>query len=153
MHDPRVPLPSSCFSIGLALRVIRFSIPGPELAGDGGVTFPWSVESLNARFNGLFGDVLERVDTRIGLARRTHGRCFLALGGKGMATGEGDVTLKEEKMFAGARGEFGESGEGDRGDFGVGEVDAEVTKRKAGAREGERESERRSCRMAEVAST
>lgn len=56
-------------------------------------------------------------------------------------------------MLAGACFEGGESGEGDRGDFGVGEVDVEVTRRKAGPLEGDLESERRSCRMAEVAST
>lgn len=114
---------------------------------------PWSVESLNARFKGLFGDVRERVETRIGLGRRTHARFFLALGGNGMAKGDGAVTLNEEKMLPDACGGFGESGDGDSGDFGVGEVDTEVTNRKAGARDGERESERRSCRMAEVAST
>ncbi len=63
------------------------------------------------------------------------------------------MTVKAEKMLAGACFEGGESGEGDRGDFGVGEVDVEVTRRKAGPLEGDLESERRSCRMAEVAST
>ncbi len=70
MPAPRVSLPSLCFSIGLALLVILFSAPVADPAHDGGVPFPLSVESLKARFIGLFGEVLERVDTRIGLALR-----------------------------------------------------------------------------------
>ena len=61
--------------------------------------------------------------------------------------------MKDEKIFAEVDFEAGESGEGDRGDFGVGDGEAEVTKRKAGPLEGDLESDRRSCRMAEVAST
>ena len=149
---PRVTLPSLSFSVGLALLGALFSTPVPEPAGDDGVPFPLSVESLRARFIGLLGEVLERVDTRIGLARRTHDRFFFALGGKGTANGEGEVTAKDEKMFAEVVFD-GECGEGDSGDFGVGDGDAEVTRRKAGPLDGDLESERRSCRIAEVAST
>ena len=149
---PRVTLPILSFSVGLALLVARFSVPVPQPAGDDGVPFPLSVESLRARFIGLFGDVLERVETRIGLARRTHDRFFLALGGNGTAKGEGELTANDEKMFAQVMFD-GERGEGDSGDLGVGDVDAEVTRRKAGPFEGDLESDRRSCRMAEVAST
>lgn len=152
MPAPRVTLPSLSFSVGLALLVALFSSPVPEPAGDDGVPFPLSVESLRARFIGLFGEALERVDTRIGLARRTPVRFFFALGGNGTAKGEGDVTANEEKMFVEVVFD-GESGEGDSGDFGVGDGDADVTRRKAGPREGDLESDRRSCRMAEVAST
>jgi hypothetical protein len=149
---PRVTLPNMSFSVGLALLVTLFSAPVPGLAGDDGVAFPLSVESLRARFIGLFGEVLERADTRIGLGRRTQDRDFFALGGKGTASGDVEVTAKDEKVFAEVAFD-GESGEGERGDLGVGDGDAEVTRRKAGPLEGERESDRRSCRMAEVAST
>lgn len=147
MPAPRVTLPNLSFSVGLALLVALFSSPVPERAGDDGVPFPLSVESLRARFIGLFGEVLERVDTRIGLARRTPVRFFFALGGNGTAKGEGEVTAKEEKMFVEV------VFDGESGDLGVGDGDADVTRRKAGPREGDLESDRRSCRMAEVAST
>lgn len=149
---PRVTRPSLSFSVGLALRVALFSTPVPEPAGDDGVPFPLSVESLRARFIGLFGEALERADVRIGLSRRAHGRFFFALGGKGTAKGEVDVTAKDERMFAEV-GFDGDSGEGDRGDLGLGDGDAEVTRRKAGPLEGDLESDRRNCRRAEVAST
>lgn len=149
---PRITLPNLSFSVGLALLVALFSTPVPGPACDDGVPFPLSVESLRARFIGLFGEVLDRADTRIGLARRTEVRFFFALGGKGTAKGDVELTVKEEKMFAEVVFD-GERREGERGDLGVGDGDAEVTRRKAGPLEGDLESDRRSCRIAEVAST
>lgn len=122
---------------------MRFSAPLPELIGDEGLPFPLSLESLSARFIGLFGDVLERVLSRMGLGRLSVGRFFFALGGKGLAKGDVECALKAENRLVDDLD--AESGDGDSGDFGVGEVDAEVTSRKAGALEGDLESDRRSC--------
>ena len=46
-----------------------------------------------------------------------------------------------------------ETRDGERGELGDGEADLDVTKRKAGPFEGDRERERRSCLKAEAAST
>ena len=47
----------------------------------------------------------------------------------------------------------GDSREGDSGELGDGDVDLDVTSRKAGPLDGDLESERRSCLKAEAGST
>ena len=62
-------------------------------------------------------------------------------------------------LFAGgirlaeAERSVGDSSEGESGELGDGEVDFDVMSRKAGPFDGDLESERRNCLMAEVAST
>lgn len=47
----------------------------------------------------------------------------------------------------------GEARDGERGELGDGDADFDVTRRKAGPFEGDRERERRNCLKAEAAST
>ena len=97
------------------------------------------------------GEILGLVE-RIGLALRADvDRCIFALGGKGMASGDGDVTVVMEKKLS-TEALDGDCGHGDSGDLGDGVGDLEVMRWKVGPREGELESERRRDRIAAVGS-
>ena len=94
----------------------------------------------------------ERGVFRIGLSLRAGGLSFRALVVKGAASGEGEGVCEEVRIFA-DNDRCGGSREGDKGELGEGEVDFDITKRKAGPLDGDRESERRSCLNAEAGST
>ena len=130
-----------------------FSTPLPDPGGDGGLALPPSVESLKALFAGLLCELPGLEDARIGLSLLGIDLVFFALGGKATARGEPDVTFACGRRCAEAERLDGDRGDGERGELGDGDVDFEVISRKAGPFDGDRESERRNCLIAEVAST
>lgn len=151
--NPKCLLPGLSWSAkGLRLRVNLFSSPVPEPAGDGGVALPPSVESLKALLTGLRCELLDRKDVRLGLTLREPDLAFFALGGYGMAMGDGERTVVCGRRLAEVA-RLGGDRDGESGELGDGDVDFDVTKRKVGVFEGDLESEWRSCRIAEVAST
>lgn len=148
------PLPGEALS-GLGLRCIwiTFSWSSLEPADDWGVTFPELVESCSVLLRGLRGIVVDRGGLRIGLSLRGADRAFRAVCGAGVANAVGVVDCRGGKMPAEIdRGDSLSRG-GDKGELGEGEADLDVTKRKAGVFDGERERERRSCLKAEAGST
>lgn len=84
----------------------------------------------------------------MGLNRRAPDRLFFALGGNGIASGEVGAQFPTKGTGAVEARCCGDRGEGESGVFGEDEVDFEVTSRKVGPFDGERESDRRSCASA-----
>ena len=80
----------------------------------------------------------------MGLALRTLDLFFLALGGKGVASGDGDMTLAFDNRFSEPARFWGDSEDGESGELGDGDVDLEVTSLKVGPFDGDRDKERRS---------
>ena len=97
--------------------------------------------------------MIDSADVRIGLGLRAGGLFFFALGGKATAKGEEGAALPRESRLADVDRCVGDGGVGDSGELGEGDVDFEVISRKAAPLEGDLESERRNCLIAEVAST
>lgn len=140
------PLPLALSSEGTFMSGVmgEFSTPGVVKIGCTGFAFPWSTERLRARFTGLLGEVR---------TRRMAGLVILPLDGYGSANGDWCEELgKSTKLLCEDRRE------GDRGEETYGEVfDGEwflvARSEKLELLEGDRDSDRRSCRMAELAST
>jgi len=145
---PRLLVSSAGTTAGVA---ITFSSPGASVTGGAGVAFPWSVNGFNARFVGLLGDVRVRVAGN-GPVRRIVGRVIFALDGWGMANGDWfeEEPVETRNRFPWLALREGESGEEMNG---VVFCAREGRRRKSELLDGERDNDRRSCLMAEPAST
>lgn len=121
----------------------EFSSPGGSDAEREGIAFPWSVETLRTRFAGLLGEV--RV-------RRMAGRDIFALGGYGDASGD-CCELEKSTKFPWLGFRDGERGEETYGVVLDGDWLREARREKFEGLDGERDSDRRNCLMAEPAST
>jgi hypothetical protein len=112
------------FSDGLALRETPDSPLECEVIELGDPTLPWSFDCPSGRRVLPVGEILGRV-ARIGLGLRAEDRCIFALGGNGMASGDGEVTVAMVKKLSTEPLE-GDCGDGESGDFGDGVGDREV---------------------------
>jgi hypothetical protein len=110
---------------------------------------PWLLEGLSARLEGLFGEVRVRGGCREP-RRRMVGRLIFALGGYGIATGEAcEVGIRNKfPWFALREGDSGEEMKGL-----LGEYTLDGKSRKSELLDGERDRDRRSCLIAELAFT
>ena len=79
---------------------VEFSSPMPEELEVGWLAFPLSVELLRHLFAGLFWELAIREICRGGLNLRALDRLLLALGGNGVARGDGDITLEFDSRLA-----------------------------------------------------
>lgn len=80
-------------------------------------------------------------------------RVLLTFGLDCALRGDGEIADGQERRLADSDRMGVDRPGGDSGERGEGDADFDVTKRKAGLFEGERESERRSCLIAEEVST
>ena len=117
------------------------------------MAFPLSLETLKPLFTGLRCRLAERNVVPGGLSRRAPDRVFLALGGNGVASGDGDITLAFESKLTEPARFWGESGDGERGELGEGDADLDVISRNVGPLDGDLESERLNCANAGLEST
>lgn len=122
----------------------KFSTPGVVKIGCTGFAFPWSAERLRARLTGLLGEVR---------TRRIAGLVILPPDGYGSAKGDWCEELgKSTKLLCDDRRE-GDRGEDTYGIVFDGEWFLFARSEKLELLEGERDRDRRSCRIAELAST
>lgn len=130
-----------------------FSIPSLDPPDGLGIAFPLSLESLSVMRPGLRWELLEREDMPIGLNLRAPDRFFLMVEGYGIRNGDDCAASENDKMLAEADLLGVEVRDGESGELGDGDADLDVTKRKVGPLEGERERERRNCLKAELVFT
>ena len=109
------------------------------------MAFPLSLHSLSVRLPGLRGPLPERVDVRMGLNLRALERCRPIVGfdGSGEVDNGGEAICAKVSRPVEADLFCGEAQEGDKGELGDGEVGCDVTRRKAGPFDGDRDNERR----------
>jgi hypothetical protein len=122
----------------------EFSTPGVVKIGCTGFEFPWSADMLRACLTGLLGEVR---------TRRITGLVILALGGYGTANGDWCEELGNSTKLPCEDRREGERGEETYGVDFDGEWFRVARSEKLELLEGERDSDRRSCRIAELAST
>ena len=128
------------------LLVIRFSTSSLlDPAEDRGVAFPLSLHSLSVRFPGLRWPLPERVDVRIGLnlCAIERGRPVVDFGRSGVVDIDGTVICARVSKPVEADLCCVAAQEGDEGEDGDGEAGCEVTSRKVGPFDGDRDNERR----------
>jgi len=77
--------------------------------------FALAFESVKTRFAGLLGEVLWRGVPCDCTPRRIAGRLILALGGYGMASGDGEGTVGTKKRLPEPERCEGERGDGEKG--------------------------------------
>lgn len=127
----------------LATRFSTSSLLDP--AEERGVAFPLSLHSLSVRFPGLRWPLPERVDVRMGLSLCAieRGRPVVGFDRSGVVDIGGEVICARVRRPVEADRCCVAAQEGDKGEDGDGEVGCEVTRRKVGPFEGDRDNERR----------